>query len=185
MPKRKTLLQKTALKLASCWRPSPLCLKAALLKCLRKNLVKEETASALKERKKASLFMSPSSPSPLYHYFPRPLFSSPRCCYKWMHHACWHHTHTISQLIVESWNASFWLSQGPPPSFTSSTLQTSRNKVGCGIGGDGGWLLEEKPEQEEEDFSCALILFNQSIEYSISGAVSLLLPMFLLHTPLF
>lgn len=55
---------KNSVEAGTLLKPVPLCLKAALTKISLKNLIREETASALKESKFVCfLFSSPSPPS--------------------------------------------------------------------------------------------------------------------------
>lgn len=151
--------EKTALKPASCWSLS-LFLKSASTKIPLKNLIGEETASALKDGKQLCLFASPSSYPLLHHHPLPPLFSSPRCCYS----ECLMLAHTIrtpssssrhETLPFASRAASYSCSSSL---FTFSTPHKSRKKKNWAVGWWGRVAVRTEGEQEEGNAGCSLIL---------------------------
>lgn len=147
MPERKkknNSVTKTALKLASCWSPSLSASKPPWLKYLWKTSSERKWHWFWKKESKfvfiPVLLSSPSSPSSSSVQLPQLLL-------QWMHDACLHHTHLISQLIVDSWNSSFCISHGPVPPPHNSVLPSLlllyikvEKKLGCRMGrSDGCW----------------------------------------------
>lgn len=154
MPKGKKRLQKQRWS----WHPAEACPPSASKLPWLKYLWK--TSSERKRRqlwKKASLFMSPSSSPPLHHHHPPPLLSSPRCCYS----EC-----TMPANTSSPWNHEmlpFCISYRPASPcnpLLHSPLLLYKKKQTRLWDGEVVWLLEQKPEHEEEDVGCALSLIK-------------------------